>query len=665
MTRPQRRADALITLVTAAASMGTLPASSGGLPVAATVTIGLGDAERIAAGRPRPTGVTLTDLVRHGSDPAALATTAGGAVTLGDAAARFALCCSDLTPTVVDDQYRRTLTLTDALTNTRVTPLAMGRATRLATAAQRKALAVRDKGCAICNRPPRNARPTTSPLGPTAEAPTSTTLSYSAGPTTAKLTLGAGPSLAIPNPPDPSGTSQRPRATAGEHDCDRGPLGVECSWHAGSVKITVARVVAASAGRDRVLDATKAFALVCVVVGHSLAWHITDSGAPTNVLEVEPRLVVLTWLFQVLPLFFAAGAVSNAASFRAHGRSPFLAVRTLRLVTPVLVYTGVWTLLLLPFAGMAPLVGSAGSFLSQLLWFAGVYLLVVAAVPLTIRWIPHPLVTTALWFAAVAAVDVIRISGGPDAISWLNLLLVWGLMHQIGYHLPRLRQVRAPVLMLSSAAAIATALTLAAVGPYSGSLISVGTDTELSNLAPPSIVLALYGLGQILLLAALWPLADRALRHDRLWAAVAVVGARGMGIYLWHIPVLTLLIGAVLLAGWQPVALSPAWWLLHLVVVALVIPGAWLVAGVAASGEARLQRLKRRFPLPPETAAVLTGLVILNISVTGFATWWGPGMLGLPACALVNLVALVLLWQSVLPTGSPPKPPGPVTPPAT
>lgn len=422
------------------------------------------------------------------------------------------------------------------------------------------------------------------------------------------------------------------------------------------MKLTVARVVAASAGRDRVLDATKAFALVCVVVGHSLAWHITASGAPTNVLEVEPRLVVLTWVFQVLPLFFAAGAVSNAASFRTRGRSPFLAVRTLRLATPVLVYTGVWTLLLLPFTGLAPIVGGAGSFLSQLLWFAGVYLLVVAAVPLTIRWIPHPIVTTALGFAAVAAVDVIRISGAPEAISWLNLLLVWGLMHQIGYCLPRLRQVRALVLLLGSAAAIAAALTLAAVGPYSGSLISVGTDTELSNLAPPSIVLALYGLGQILLLAALWPLAHRALQHDRLWAAVAVIGARGMGIYLWHIPVLTLLIGVVLLAGWQPAPLTPAWWSLHLLVVALVIPGAWLVAGVAAGGEARLRRLRRRFSLPHETAAVLAGLVILNISVTGFATWWGAGMLGLPACALVNLIALVLLWQSVLPAASPQQP---------
>ena len=75
-----------------------------------------------------------------------------------------------------------------------------------------------------------------------------------------------------------------------------------------------ARVVAASVGRDRVLDAVKALALLVVIVGHSLAWHTPGDGTAINVLERAPWLIPLTWVFQVLPLFFAAGAVSNAAS---------------------------------------------------------------------------------------------------------------------------------------------------------------------------------------------------------------------------------------------------------------------------------------------------------------------------------------------------------------
>ena len=39
-----------------------------------------------------------------------------------------------------------------------------------------------------------------------------------------------------------------------------------------------AKVVAASAGRDRALDAIKALALLVVIVGHSLAWHTPGDG---------------------------------------------------------------------------------------------------------------------------------------------------------------------------------------------------------------------------------------------------------------------------------------------------------------------------------------------------------------------------------------------------
>ncbi|MFM2438266.1 MAG: hypothetical protein RLZ55_1085, partial [Actinomycetota bacterium] len=57
------------------------------------------------------------------------------------------------------------------------------------------------------------------------------------------------------------------------------------------------RVAAASRGRDRVLDAAKTVALVVVVIGHSLAWHVTPANTAANVLESERWLVALTWAF--------------------------------------------------------------------------------------------------------------------------------------------------------------------------------------------------------------------------------------------------------------------------------------------------------------------------------------------------------------------------------
>lgn len=87
LTRAQRCADALITLVNCAATHGQVPASS------SRASGGHYDHDR--SGRSRTPGrrrrpsqlAHLTDLVRHAGDPAALPTTAGGVVTLGDAAA--------------------------------------------------------------------------------------------------------------------------------------------------------------------------------------------------------------------------------------------------------------------------------------------------------------------------------------------------------------------------------------------------------------------------------------------------------------------------------------------------------------------------------------------------------------------------------------------------
>lgn len=151
LTKGQRNVDALMTLVNAAAAHGDLPSSAAGLPVAATVTIGLTEADRIAQHWP-PTAQSLTQAVGATSAPAAFALTPDSSTTLGDAAVRFALCHGTITGVVVDDRTEGPIS--KALAVTRHDPLAVGRRTRLATAAQRTALAVRDGGCVVCNRPP-------------------------------------------------------------------------------------------------------------------------------------------------------------------------------------------------------------------------------------------------------------------------------------------------------------------------------------------------------------------------------------------------------------------------------------------------------------------------------------------------------------------------------
>ncbi len=403
------------------------------------------------------------------------------------------------------------------------------------------------------------------------------------------------------------------------------------------------------ASRDRVLDAVKAVALLVVVVGHSLAWDV-GTGSPVNVLDLRPDAVWLTWVLQVLPLFFAAGAVANAGSWR---RRPDVAVylrrRLVRLTTPALVYTGVWTVLLLALSVVVPWAEPLGRFLAQLVWFLGVYSATVVAVPWTSRWTRRPWLTLGSWLAAIVAVDLLRWNLSAS-VGWLNLLLVWAFLHQVGYHLPSLREVRRVWLVTGGAAAVTAALGLALLGPYSSSLVSYAGDPEPSNLSPPTLVLALYGVGQVLLVAALWPWLARVLAADRVHRVVGVIGSRAIGVYLWHVPLVALVAGAAWGLGFAAPPLGPLWWLVHLLGVAVILPTAWLLAGPAAVLEGRAlgwAAQRRPWTRAVRPFAVLVPLVLLAVSTTGFGTWWGPGMLGVPSSSVLDLVLLLGAWSAL------------------
>lgn len=187
-TPRQRNADALAALVAAAVAAGRVP-SSGGLPAAATVTVSLSEAERVARGRKPRAGAELPDpqalfppkdratpspaagaggpldgrcgdSERGGGSWVELPGRIGGGFTLGDAAARFVLCCAPLTGVLADTPGAGSA-VAALLGAAPLEPLAVGRTRRFATTHQRTALAVRDQGCVIpgCGIPPDQCQP--------------------------------------------------------------------------------------------------------------------------------------------------------------------------------------------------------------------------------------------------------------------------------------------------------------------------------------------------------------------------------------------------------------------------------------------------------------------------------------------------------------------------
>jgi hypothetical protein len=417
------------------------------------------------------------------------------------------------------------------------------------------------------------------------------------------------------------------------------------------------RVLAMTAGRDRVVDAVKAGALCLVILGHALAWTVSPDGTASNTLDAVPAAAPLTWVLQTLPLFFlAAGAglariggeptAGRIAARVEHLTSPAL---PLMLVTVVLSFVA--GLLVSPDAGAA-----AGLLPTQLLWFLGVYLMLVVASPVLVRLRSGWWLLVALLL--IGTVDVLRVNV-DETIGWVNLLLVWSLFAAAGMRLAALRALSRALLAAGLVVSVLAAATLVLVGPYSSALITTTATPGITNLAPPTLVLAFAGMAQVCVLLLLWPVLARLLRRDAVWVMVAVFASRAMELYLWHMLGFTLAIGAVLAVGIAPAALSAGWWVLHAAVAALVVAVVWLLAPMLARVARALARLLGRlsgFDLGRGPVALVMGCALvasaclLAVSESGVADPFRARIVivlpYLPAAALVILAMIVAIART-------------------
>src|SRR5688572_28266221 len=163
-----------------------------------------------------------------------------------------------------------------------------------------------------------------------------------------------------------------------------------------SASVSASELAAATPStRDRYVDLLRVASLGTVVLGHWLMAAVTTGGDGRvevgNLLAVEPRLQILTWALQIMPVFFFVGGFSHALSYRSLSRKStaegasvypaFLRARLQRLLRPTMVFIGVWgaaAVLLQLAGGGGGLLDVALRLVAQPLWFIGIYLAMVA-----------------------------------------------------------------------------------------------------------------------------------------------------------------------------------------------------------------------------------------------------------------------------------------------
>jgi peptidoglycan/LPS O-acetylase OafA/YrhL len=292
-------------------------------------------------------------------------------------------------------------------------------------------------------------------------------------------------------------------------------------------------------GRDRAVDALRAFAILGVVLGHWLVTAlVADGGAlhTASPLQHMPWLAPISWVFQTLAVFFLVGghvATRGYTSARARGTTyrQWLTSRLARLFKPVAAVLALWTVtataLLLtgaPFGTVRALVRLA----LAPMWFLLVFGALTAATPLLRRL--HP-----LWpLAVVLHVDIARFGlGAPDWLGWVNLAAGWLVPYTLGAAWTRgeMEGRRAGWLLLGGGAA-ATAVLVGWVG-YPASMVGV-PGAQVSNLNPPTLAAVTFGLAQCGLALLLRDRLRSGMRRPLMWAAVALVNLSAMTIFLWH-----------------------------------------------------------------------------------------------------------------------------------
>ena len=328
-----------------------------------------------------------------------------------------------------------------------------------------------------------------------------------------------------------------------------------------------------AAERNRYADFLRAASILVVVFGHWLmaAPFLGAHGLQGNhLLNEVPEIQAVTWVLQVMPVFFFVGGFANAAAWRSARRravpySAWLRGRLRRLVNPVLPLVVVWSVgaAVLIQTGIDPDTLRLASQAALVpVWFLAVYVLVVSLAPLSLlAWERYGWWSFGAPAALAGLVDLVAIGGDVDWFGYINYLLVWCAVHQLGYAWADGRFGGLRQRLAWAGVGFGVIAALVGFGPYP--LAMVGLATDQANSQPPKVTLVALAVFQIGLALALEPRAERFLQRRRPWTATVAISSMIMTVYLWHMTAMVALIGGLLaLDGFGlriPVG-SGGWW---------------------------------------------------------------------------------------------------------
>jgi peptidoglycan/LPS O-acetylase OafA/YrhL len=324
----------------------------------------------------------------------------------------------------------------------------------------------------------------------------------------------------------------------------------------------------AKTSRDRYVDLLRAGSLLVVIAWH---WVFTvviwkaDGPHASNPLGTTRGVWLLTWLFQVMPIFFWVGGFVHSRTYSS-SRSyvAFLRKRLGRLVVPAAAAIAVVSGLGIVASHVLPgaPVGRSVLLILSPLWFLAVYVVLVLITPMAAwahRRFGEVAVVTLAGLAAVA--DLLRFRFDVPFASLLAWVAVWGFAHQLGFHYDRLIAAPRRFAWCMALGGLYALIGLTNIGHYPKSMVGVPGEA-VSNMAPPTICIVALCLLQVGVALLVRDRAIALLGRPRASRVVDWVSSNSMSLYLWHGVGFASAYGIVRALGVVvPEATTAGWWL--------------------------------------------------------------------------------------------------------
>ena len=429
--------------------------------------------------------------------------------------------------------------------------------------------------------------------------------------------------------------------------------------------------------RNRAIDFYRAIAMLAVAVGHWMAMHVgvdADGGLIAgNALEVAPRMGVMSWLFQVMPLFFVVGGFSSAMSldsFNAQAAGPqatrpqatrpqatrpqatrpqdWVIARLRRMLAPTIALATTWAVLIAGgyAIGQGSLIAVGATAAAIPLWFLANYTIDTAIAPYVLPMFrKHPVALPAVGVAIFCLLEAARFAGIPF-LPHLNWVLGWLLFQIAGFAWRDGLLPTGKTLAAIAGGLWVAAITVVAAGPYPASMVHF-PGLENSPTHPPSLALMLFGAAYSATAIVIAPAISRWLaERPKAWAAVVGANAIAMSVYLWHFTAAIAATAILYPLGWLPTAAvgSLDWWVQKL-------PMMGLAAIILAAIVAKVMPIERNALLAPRTpfAGGQVALLALAGLLSTALKQWAHG--DFEVAALCIAIVLVL-WHTVVKDGA-------------